>query len=172
MAPVPNQYGSISDDKEATLELLPHGPSVNVYDHVSNGDSANAIVVTDSSSKWTRHHCISYLLTAGICAVAARYWHHRAELPLPPAAPVQVNVDTGEGRVPIPPALSTIDPRILHFRSVTREGLASPSAAWGDYLLGRDGPAGGDEKKEEGGGKFVPLPTNEWYLVSAPLFDP
>jgi hypothetical protein len=60
----------------------------------------------------------------------------------------------------MPPALSNLDPREMKFRSVRREGLASPSEAWGEYFKGDD-----EDKKESSSG-FVPLPTNEWYLVS------
>jgi hypothetical protein len=95
------------------------------------------------------------VLTAGVCFVAARYWHDRAAIPAPTAPKVVVHSE--EGRVPMPPALSTLDPRSLEFRTVKREGLASPSLAWGDYLEGRD---------DEGvGEKVAALPTNAWYLV-------
>ena len=94
--------------------------------------------------------------------MAARYWHDRADSygPAPPKYP-DVVVDVGD-RVPLTPALSTLDPRNMKFRSVKREGLASPSKAWGDFLMGREDL---DKKADDDNAEFVPLPTNQWYLV-------
>ena len=158
MAPTPNQYGSISgnEDKDATLELLPHGPSTdNIY---NRSDSEGA----QPEEQSTRHRCISLLLAAGICLVAARYWHDRADSYRPaPAKHPDVSVNVGD-RVPLTPALSTLDPRKMKFRSVKREGLASPSKAWGDFLVGVEDM---DAKADDEDVEFVPLPTNQWYLV-------
>jgi hypothetical protein len=160
MAPIPNQYGSINPaaaadaDKESTLELLPHGHSAS-YSRLNSDGS-----LPDDPNKWTRRHrIVSYLLSAGVCLAAARYWHSRGSSPTAVHHP---EVPIIEGRVPMPPALSKLDPRKLSFRSVKREGLASPSEAWGDYLMDSN-----EEEKEKSGSskKFVPLPTNEWYLV-------
>jgi len=150
MAPIPKQYGSIpqEEDKDApTLELLPHGPSADICNRV------NSSPIEEGK---TRHHrCIPYLLTAGLCLVMAKFWHDHASAYDGPAKHGQVIVNDG-GRVPMPPALSTLDPRELKFRPVKREGLASPSKAWGEYLTDED-----DKDRK----KFVPLPTNQWYLV-------
>lgn len=155
MAPIPNQYGSITPDeaKDSTLELLPSSNSVQYSRLNSDGTQ-------EEGTTWTnRHRLVSYLLTAGVCFIAARYWHDRAAAPTP-GSHHDVVVNNNAGRVPMPPALSTLDPRELKFRSVKREGLASPSQAWGDYLTG-------DGDKES---KFVPLPTNQWYLVRHYIF--
>ncbi len=82
------------------------------------------------------------------------------------------------GRVPMPPPLSKLDPfSDLGFRSTTRTGLASPSAVWGDFLNTYDASEEAGSINDESGDKgrkmkdnqtrFTPLPTNEWYMVSA-----
>lgn len=155
MAPIPNQYGSINgqDDKGESIELLPHGTDSAPYYNRLNSTGSSSSNDQDGSR---RHRLVSLLLSAGICLVAAAYWHGRASSP---SSTVHHEVTTDNGgsdsRVPMPPALSKLDPRELSFRSVEREGLASPSEAWGDYL----------EEEKGSKKKFVPLPTNEWYLV-------
>lgn len=153
MAPNPNQYGSISPDehKDATLELLPHGPSADVVYNRTDSDG------TQPNEKWTRHRTISYLLTAAVCLVSAVYWHGRAaSYPAPAKHGIKVNnVNNNAGRVPMPPALSSLDPRSMKFRTVQREGLASPSKAWDEYLK---------ENGDNDDHAVTPLPTNAWYL--------
>jgi len=156
-------YGSISSKDEEVELLPPHHPHAANYE---NGDSINGTInangseVSSTKKSWiTRHHCISYTLAALICLGSTHYWHTRADSYDIGAGGNDDLVDDDDNhrssRVPMPPALSTLNPHSdLGFRSTTREGLATPSKAWGERYL--NATAG-----EEG---FTPLPTNEWYL--------
>ena len=162
MAPTPRRYGSISEEGEE-VELLPTGETfigtIDAGGHVNDEPTTS----TTTTRKWTRHNCISYTLAALLCFIGARYWHGRAKFY--DDADSNNNVDNasvdhhngvGVGvnsyRVPMPPALSKLNPKTdLGFRSTTRSGLALPSKAWGEHYLSEE--------------NFTPLPTNEWYLV-------
>eukprot|EP00584_Thalassiosira_punctigera_P026587 CAMPEP_0172577776 /NCGR_PEP_ID=MMETSP1067-20121228/138400_1 /TAXON_ID=265564 ORGANISM="Thalassiosira punctigera, Strain Tpunct2005C2" /NCGR_SAMPLE_ID=MMETSP1067 /ASSEMBLY_ACC=CAM_ASM_000444 /LENGTH=1128 /DNA_ID=CAMNT_0013370467 /DNA_START=246 /DNA_END=3632 /DNA_ORIENTATION=- len=165
MAPVP-RYGSISskDDNES-VELLPPPPP-GAERNSGGGDgyigTANAAGGSSGRSRrkapappekktWiTRQHCLSYTIAALICLFSARYWHERAESYDEDDGIDGGDVHRSKSRVPVPPALSSLDPtEDLGFRSTTRKRLASPSKVWGEYL------------KENA---FTPLPTNQWYL--------
>ena len=164
MAPTPRRYGSISEESEE-VELLPTGETfigtIDAGGHVLNDEPTTS---TTTMKKWTRHNCISYTLAALLCLIGARYSHGRAEFyddtnSNNNSAVDNTSVDhSGVGvggdsyRVPMPPALSKLDPTTdLGFRSTTRSGLALPSKAWGEHYLSEE--------------NFTPLPTNEWYLV-------
>jgi len=156
-----------SKDEEEVELLPPHHPNhdttanngetfIGTIDAVGSADDeAFTNSVPNKSSPWTRHHCISYTITALICVFSAYYWHNRAEsyddnTDHPNGTGVS-DGDASIGRVPMPPALSDLDPAgDLGFRSTTRKGLASPSKAWGEHYLSKT--------------EFTPLPTNEWYL--------
>jgi hypothetical protein len=158
MAPTPKRYGSISsDEQDVEVELLPTGEAYigTVDDEIGSNNKT-------THRYWhrnRRHHCLSYTLTALTCLFAAHYWHNRAQSynnagenngQHSSSSSNNNIVHSRSGRVPMPPALSTLDPAIdLGFRSTTRSGLALPSKAWGEHSS-----------------KFAALPTNEWYLVS------
>ena len=161
MAPAP-RYGSIPSYEQVEVELLPTGEAyIGTVDDDEIGQNA-----TNQRRHRRRHHFLLYTLAAFTCLFAARYWHARSS-----SSTSQSNDGTREkhndnsngpasvrsrsGRVPVPPALSNLDPASdLGFRSTTRSGLALPSKAWGEHYS----KAGED-------GKFTALPTNEWYLV-------
>lgn len=154
MASTPKRYGSISSD-EQEVELLPTGEAYigTVDDEIGSNHK--------TTHRWhsnRRHHCLSYTLAALTCLFAAHYWHNRAQSynnagennGQHSSNNNNTIVHSRSGRVPMPPALSTLDPAIdLGFRSTTRSGLALPSKAWGEHSS-----------------KVAALPTNEWYLVS------
>jgi hypothetical protein len=162
MAPTP-RYGSIPSYEQVEVELLPTGEA---YIGTVDDDEIGQNATNQRRRHRRRHHFLLYTLAAFTCLFAARYWHARSS-----SSPSQSNDGTGEkhndnsngpasvrsrsGRVPMPPALSNLDPASdLGFRSTTRSGLALPSKAWGEHYS----KAGED-------GKFTALPTNEWYLV-------
>ena len=183
MPPIP-RYGSITsnEDEEAVVELLP--PHAHAHEHHNdNGEGTTTFIGTidaggkdgaavavavannePSKKKWTSHRCISYTIAAAIfCLLSAIYFHNRAvsQDTSASAGGVSTNNKRAEGRVPMPPALSTLDPsKDLGFQTVSRKGLATPSKAWGERRSF-------GEKKDDGDGglSFTPLPTNEWYLV-------
>lgn len=170
MAPLP-QYGSIAttspeEDADASLELLPHGHSVAESYNNNGGDGASGTANGGEKSKvavWTRRHYISYSVAACLCLFLAHYWHDRSVVYDDSSnskgrgdVTDPTTTTSSSGRVPITKPLSTLDPASdLGFRVVEREGLASPSLAWGDKM----------NNKSDGEGLFTPLPTNEWYLV-------
>lgn len=161
------RYGSIStDDNDEEVELLPS--HIGAIDARSDDDEEEEQQrpTNKTKTRWTRHHCISYSLAALIFIVSVHYWYARSLSYSDGDDDTSgVNVDdhhssgndkkpaAGGGRVPMPPALSDIDPTSMGFRSTTRSGLALPSKAWGEHYLNN-----GDEEQV-----FTPLPTNEWY---------
>ena len=154
MAPLP-RYGSIAGDghdEETSEQLLAsngNGPEA------AGAASATATTTKSASSVPTRHRCVSYALTAGVCLFAAVYWHGRAASYGDGGGGGGGGARSRSRSVPTPPALSALDPRgdDLGFRATTRRGPASPSRAWGAWRAAEE-PA-----------EFTPLPTNEWYLV-------
>lgn len=167
MAPAPRRYGSISSDEQVEVELLPTGDAYigTVGDDDEFGGSSKQ---RNTTTKHHRHHCLSYTLAAFTCLFAARYWQARTQS-YDGSGVNSSNNNNGpsaaaaarSGRVPMPPALSNLDPASdLGFRSTTRSGLALPSKAWGEHYskkaVGEDGKL-----------LFAALPTNEWYLVSS-----
>ena len=172
MAPTPRRYGSISsskgDEGGEEVEILTTGDT-----YIGTIDTGSSEVEGEATNikkkQWTVHNCISYTLAAVICLLVANYWHSRADsynnnnnnINEHGGDTDHSSNKTTSSKVPMPPALSTLDPaKDLHFQSVSRSGNELPSKVWGQtYLNGK---------------KFVPLPTNQWYqnLLSHKANDP
>ena len=173
MSPQP-QYGSIKDsDEDLDVELLAT-THVGDVDTTGRDDDRGG---GSTSSSWggssSRHRRVSYaLLTAlAVCLFSARYWHDNRAAGVGGGGSRDDDGGRssssgggggiGGGRVPVTPALSTLDPSSdLGFRVATRTGDALPSSAWGAHREKKSFSSGGSSS-------FAPLPTNQWYLVSS-----
>ncbi|KAL3827011.1 hypothetical protein ACHAXA_000075 [Cyclostephanos tholiformis] len=173
MSPQPH-YGSFGkdDDENLDVELLtaPHVGDVyatnddddDTYDANSGGGDGSSSRRRGGCRNRVATYALAVSAIAAFVLVARRsIWSvdDRSSSSSSSSSSPDV-VSGGGGGVPTPPALSALDPASdLGFRVAIRTDDALPSMAWGEHRA-MSSEGGG------GGGKFTPLPTNQWYLVS------